>query len=124
MEFGQRVSSTSQSGVIFRSQAHIYNGGVHPFTISKAEVRLYGEKDSAKPVGAKELRGLKDRLVAGGTLTKEVIELQSSGIVGDVQEIVCGKWHLEVFLQVFNALHTQAYKYLYDEQHGIRRLSD
>ena len=96
----------------------------NPFTVAKAEVRLYGDADSAKPLAAKELPGLTDRLVAGGTQTVEGIQIASTEVPGDSKRVASGKWKLEIFLHVYNALHTQVYKYLYDEEHGIRRLSE
>jgi hypothetical protein len=124
IEFGQRYSSAACAGTDFFSEARIYNGGVHPFTVAKAEVRLYGDADSPKPLAVKELPGLTDRLVAGGTQTAEGIQIPSTEVIGDSKQVAAaGKWKLEISLHVYNALHTQVYKFLYDKEHGIRRLS-
>jgi hypothetical protein len=121
--FGQRYSSAAYAGTDFFSEARIYNGGVHPFTVAKAEVRLYGGADSAKPLAVKELPGLTDRLVAAGTQTAERIQIASAEVTGDSKQVAAeGEWKLEISLNVYNALHTQVYKFLYDEEHGIRRL--
>lgn len=125
IEFGPRSSSGTHAGYDFLSQGRIYNGGVHPFTVAKAEVRLYGDADSPKPLAVKVLPGLTDRLVAAGTQTAERIQIPFTEVTGDVKQVAAaGKWKLELSLHVYNALHTQVYKFLYDEEHGIRRLSD
>jgi hypothetical protein len=117
IEYKYRGASFSASGATFSAEGHIFNGGIHPFTIGV-------DNDSAVPVGKKSLPRLTDRVVAGGTETIEGIVFESAHLTGDPERIATGKWKLEAFLHVYNALHTQGYEYPYDEQDGIRRLSE
>jgi hypothetical protein len=92
--------------------------------VAKAEVRVYGDADSAKPLAVKELPGLADRLAAGGTQTVEGIQIRPTEVTGDAKQVAAaGKWKLEMSLHAYNALHTRVYKFLYDQEHSIRRLS-
>jgi hypothetical protein len=69
MELGERFSSTQACGVFFGAQLRILNGGVQPFTINTAAIRLYPDQSATSPVGNKELSEFKGRVVAGGTET-------------------------------------------------------
>ena len=117
-------SNSLSSGIYFGALVQILNGGSQPFTVSAAAIRHYPDERSITPVASKDLSALKDRVVAGGTETAQPVQITRNELSVDPNEFVHGNWRMDITLQVYNALHTNRYKYIYDVEHGIRRLSD